>query len=63
MADITQVTAAYRIEYSANAPAAELWMTNHYGAREIFFDLPHDDAKALDFVAAAKAQGFSIEVD
>ena len=63
MADITQVTAAFRLDFSANTPEAEAWMKNHYGDREILFDLPHDDAKALAFVQAAKAQGFSIDVD
>jgi len=63
MADITQITAAYRLDFSANTPEAEAWMKNHYGGREIFFDLPHDDADALAFVAAAKARGFSIEVE
>jgi hypothetical protein len=63
MADITQVTAAFRLDFSANTPKAEAWMKNHYGDREILFDLPHDEAKALAFVEAAKAQGFSIDVD
>jgi hypothetical protein len=63
MADITQVTAAFRLDFSANTPEAEAWMKKHYGDRDILFDLPHDEAKALAFVEAAKAQGFSIDVD
>jgi hypothetical protein len=63
MADITQITAAYRLDFSANTPEAKAWMENHYGGREIFFDLPHDDADALAFVEACKAQGFSIDVE
>jgi len=63
MADITQVTAVYRLDYSANTPEAEQWMRNHYGERELFFELPHDEDDALAFVEAAKAKGFSIEVD
>ena len=63
MADITQVTAVYRLDFSANTPEAEAWMREHYGNREILFDLPHDEAKALAFIEAAKARGFSIEVD
>jgi hypothetical protein len=63
MADITQITAAYRLDFSANTPEAKAWMENRYGGREIFFDLPHDDADALAFVEAAKAQGFSIDVE
>jgi hypothetical protein len=63
MADITQITAVYRLDFSANTPLAEAWMKNHYGDREIFFDLPHDESNALAFIAAAKAQGFSIETD
>jgi hypothetical protein len=63
MADITQITAAYRLDFSANSPEAEAWMRNHYGDREVFFDLPHDDENALAFVEAAKARGFSIEVE
>ena len=47
MADITQITAAYRLDFSANTPEAKAWMENRYGGREILFDLPHDDADAL----------------
>jgi hypothetical protein len=63
VADITQVTAVYRLDFSANTPEAEAWMRNHYGDRDILFELPHDEAKALAFVEAANAQGFSIDVD
>ena len=63
MADITQITAAFRLDFSANTPEAEGWMKEHYGGREIFFDLPHDDAYVLDFVAEAKAKGFTIDVE
>jgi hypothetical protein len=62
MADITRITAAYRLDFS-NTPEAEAWMKNRYGGREIFFDLPHDDTEVLAFVEAAKARGFSIEVE
>jgi hypothetical protein len=63
MADITQITAVYRLDFSANTPEAEAWMKKHYGSREIFFDLPNDDAYALAFVAEAKARGFTIDVE
>jgi hypothetical protein len=61
VADITQITAAYRLDFSANTPEAEAWMKNHYSGREVFFDLPHDDADALAFVEARRGD-FSIEV-
>ena len=62
MADITQITAAFRLDFSANTPEAEVWMKKHYGGREICFDLPHDDAFASLFLAEAKAKGFTIDV-
>ena len=61
MTDITQTTAAYRVDFSANTPEAEGWMKNHYGGRTVFFVLPHDDAYAVVFVAEAKARGFTID--
>jgi hypothetical protein len=60
MADITQITEPNSINFSADSTTADLWMREHYGAHNIFFDLPSDSADALAFIEAAKTQGFSI---
>lgn len=61
MADITQITERNSINFAADSHAADLWMREHYGARDqIYFELPRDNDDVLTFIEAAKAQGFSI---
>lgn len=61
VADITQITERNSINFSADSPAADLWMREHYGGRhQLYFELPADNFDVLAFIDAAKAQGFSI---
>lgn len=60
MADITQITERNSVNFSADSTSADLWMREHYGGHNIFFDLPDDNADVLAFIEAAEAQGFSI---
>jgi hypothetical protein len=60
MRDITQIAGSDIVMFSAESPAADLWMKELYGRPKIYFNLPVDSANAMAFAKAARAQGFSI---
>jgi len=60
MADITQSTSASNVNFSADTPDADQWMTERYGSHTKDFILPDQQVEATAFVAIAMARGFSI---
>lgn len=58
MADITQSTGDnLLVKFSANTTSADLWMRERYNDHTV--ELDRDDA--LEFKAAAKEKGFTVE--
>lgn len=60
MADISRVAGSDIVMFSAETPAAELWMKELYGQARIYFHVPADHERLKLFVRAATAHGFTI---
>jgi hypothetical protein len=58
--DIIRIAGSAIIMFSANTPAAELWMEEMYGRTKIYFHVPIDHERLKLFVRAATAHGFTI---
>ena len=60
MSDISQIAGSDIVMFSAETPAADLWMRELYGRSKIYFHIPADHERLKAFVRAAKATGFTI---
>ncbi len=58
--DITQIDAPGCVLFSADTPAAGVWMTKWYRRDSVAFQLPRDHASALAFKEAAESAEFVI---
>jgi hypothetical protein len=60
--DITQISTFGKVMFSADTPAGEAWMREHYGDRTILFQVPAEYEGAMAFKRGAEAESLSIFV-